>query len=114
MPNSLQARMTRNAISPRLAIRTFSNIDSGGRPAQLLRVADAAPALHSRMRGTGLTDAEENLTELNRFAVLHEKFRNNAGGLGFDFVHDLHRFDDTDNGVFVDLSADVNKWRRVR
>src|SRR6478736_5831468 len=55
MPTSLQARRTLSAISPRLAIRTFSNIAAGG-----LRA---------------LFDDGQRLAELDRLTVLDE-----AGG----------------------------------
>src|SRR5512140_863668 len=68
MPISLHARCTRRAISPRLAMRIFSNIS--------------------------LTDDRERLAELHGLAVLHQD-RHDLPGLGRgDRVHGLHGLDD--------------------
>src|SRR3979409_2028440 len=40
---------------------------------------------------------EKELSELDRLGVLHEHLPYDAGDLGLDFVHDLHRFDDADD-----------------
>src|SRR5215472_1114263 len=70
MPISLHARWTRSAISPRLAIRIFSNT---------ARV---------------LLDRHERLAELHRLAVLDQD-RPDLAGLGRgDRVHGLHGLDD--------------------
>src|SRR5262250_2129706 len=69
MPRSLQAQITRTAISPRLAIRILRNISA--RP-----------------------DREQRLAVLHRASVLHQLADHGAGHLRFDFVHQLHRFDD--------------------
>src|SRR6188472_1762006 len=75
-PSSLHARITRSAISPRLAIRTLRNI---------LRC-----------------DLEEGLPVLHRRAVLDEDAHDRAGNVGLDLVHQLHRLDDAEHRALVD------------
>src|SRR5512137_2033616 len=74
MPSSRQARRIRSAISPRLAMTTFSSI---------VVVPRAA-----------LFDHEQRLAELDRIAVLDQDRDDAPGLVGFDLVHHLHRFDD--------------------
>src|SRR5918995_429765 len=71
-PSSRHARATRRAISPRFAIRTFSNT--------LLR----------RLQ------VDQNLLELHPRAVLDDDLGDLAGLIGQDLVHQLHRLDDPD------------------
>src|SRR5882672_2172302 len=66
MPSSLQARSTRSAISPRLAIRILSNIS---------------------------LDDHERLAVFHPQAVLDQNLRNRAAARRGDLVHGLHRFD---------------------
>src|ERR1700735_1163071 len=68
MPSSRQARRMRSAISPRLAMTTFSIIAS--------------------------FDDEQRLAELDRLTVLGEDRRDAPCLVGFDLVHHLHRFND--------------------
>src|SRR6476469_5256265 len=68
MPISLQARCTRSAISPRLAIRIFSNI--------------------------GLADDGERFAELDGLTILDQQLDDLAGLGRGDRVHRLHRLDD--------------------
>src|SRR5688572_21732910 len=72
MPISLQARWTRSAISPRLAIRIFSNIG-----AILISVDD-----------------QQNLAELDRLGVADDDLRHGTGLGRLDRVEGLHRLDD--------------------
>src|SRR3954471_18311910 len=59
-----------------------------------------------------LAQAEKRLTVLNGFAVFRRDFGNDTATFGFDFVHDLHRLDNADDGVFGDLLAHRNvRWR---
>src|SRR6185503_11312063 len=67
MPISLHARLTRRAISPRLAIRTFSNI--------------------------ALFDPHQRFAVFHRLAVAYQDFHDAAGDRGRHRVHRLHRFD---------------------
>src|SRR4029077_4967184 len=41
--------------------------------------------------------SEKGLSELDGLGVLHQDLPHDAGDLGLDFVHDLHRFDDADH-----------------
>src|SRR2546426_4345867 len=82
MPISRQARWMRSAISPRLAIRIFSNM---------------------------LGENEQRLPVLHRLAVLHEHRFHHAGGVGLDLVHQLHRLDDANRLAFLDGLADLDK-----
>src|SRR5438067_7894187 len=84
MFNSLQARMIRTAISPRLATRIFSNMRSS-RP-----------------------ELKESLTEFDRFGVFDHDLGNHAFGFGFNLIHDFHRFDNANNGFRVHLSPYLN------
>src|SRR6185437_16574829 len=70
MPISRQARWMRNAISPRLAMSTFSNI-----------------ALY-------LLQHEQRLAEFDGCAVGDEDLRHPAGARRRNLVHHLHRLDD--------------------
>src|SRR3954454_3151905 len=88
IPSSRQARITRMAISPRFAIRTFLNKG-------LRRLADH----------------EELLAVLDALAVLDQNFRDRAGELGFDFVHQLHGFDDAERLAFLHAAADLDEVR---
>src|SRR5580700_11275789 len=69
MPRSLQAQITRTAISPRLAMRIFSNMSAR-------------------------TNREQGFAVLHSAAVLHQLGHDSTGDLRLDFVHQLHRFDD--------------------
>src|SRR5467141_660035 len=82
MPISRQARWMRSAISPRLAIRIFSNM---------------------------LAEDEERLPVLHRLAVFHKHRLHHAGGVGFDLIHQLHRLDDANRLAFLDGLADLDK-----
>src|SRR5580698_7866916 len=85
MPRSLQAQMMRRAISPRLAIRIFWNIRLAG------------------------TDREQSLAVFYRASVFHQLGDDCATRLGFNFVHQLHRFDDAQNLAGLDGIADFDK-----
>src|SRR3954463_13652258 len=74
MPSSLQAQITRRAISPRLAMRTFLNMSR-----RLLR-----------------TNREQRLAVLDWLAVGREFLHHFAGHVTFNLVHQLHRFDDAE------------------
>src|SRR5580698_4593210 len=86
MPRSLQAQMTRRAISPRFAIRIFLN----------------GP------------NAKEGFSVFHWLAVLHELALDDSRDVGFDLVHQLHRFDDAENFSRRDVLADAHERRRFR
>src|SRR6185295_3370954 len=90
MPSSLQARMIRRAISPRLAMR-----------------------MRLYMRPLRLLDLEERLVELNGFAIFHKDGGDSAADLSRDFVEDLHGLDDADRGVHIHFAADFDERFRL-
>src|SRR4051794_27451384 len=83
MPSSRHARWMRSAISPRFAMRIFSN--------------------------TGSAQDEQRLAVLHRLAVFHEDRLHHPGRVGFDLVHQLHRLDDADRLAFLDAVADFDE-----
>src|ERR1700677_856474 len=83
IPSSRQARRMRSAISPRLAMTTFSII--------------------------ALFDDEQGLAEFDRLTVLGEDRRDAPCLVGFDLVHHLHRFDDAEYLADFDLHADFDE-----
>src|ERR1700744_4582871 len=76
MPISLQAEITRSAISPRLAISTLRNM-SFPWPWTL-----------------ALLDREQRLSVLHRLTGLHEHLDDLTRSVALDLVHQLHRFHD--------------------
>src|SRR3954471_3231231 len=88
MPISRHARWMRSAISPRLAMRIFSN--------------------------TRLFDGEERLPVFNGLAVLHQDRLHGPGGVRLDLVQQLHRLDDAQRLALGDLLADLDEGRRSR
>src|ERR1700735_509267 len=80
MPSSRQADKIRSAIPPRLAIRIFRNI-----------------GLETRLSGSRLlfailANAKKRLAILNRLSVLDKYANHFPGHVRFDFVHQLHGF----------------------
>src|SRR6267142_3446807 len=88
MPSSRQARRIRSAISPRLAMTSFSIMG-------------------------GLFDDEQRLAELDRIAVLGHDRGDAAGLVGFDLVHHLHRLDDAQHLAFLDFIANLDEGLRA-
>src|SRR6516165_6653706 len=85
MPSSLQALMTRTAISPRLAMRIFLN-----RP-----------------------DGKQSLPVFHRLAVHDQPAFHDAGHFGLDLVHQLHRFDDAQDFAGLNTLAHADEGRRI-
>src|SRR5437879_2220736 len=88
MPISLHARWTRNAISPRLAIRIFSNM--------------------------ALLDDHERLAELHGLGILHQDLHDLAALRRRDRVHGLHGLDDHQGLAGGDGVAHLDERRRIR
>src|SRR5215475_3758134 len=88
MPSSLQARSTRNAISPRLAMRILSNIRAARTPS---------------------LDDHQRLAVFHRLPVVEQDLRDRAGARGRNLVHRLHRLDDQQRVACLDHGADVDK-----
>src|SRR5262245_45528922 len=87
MPSSLQARSTRNAISPRFAIRISSNIS---------------------------LDDHQRLAELDGLAVLDQNLDHRARARRGNLVHGLHRFDDEQRVTGAHAAADLDERTRSR
>src|SRR5690606_1123190 len=91
-PSSLQARMMRSAISPRLAMSTFCIAASG----------------------SGSGDAEHGLIEFHWLTIVDQDGLNDASLVGLDMVHHLHRFDDAQYIAGLNGLADLNERRGLR
>src|SRR3954465_6305674 len=95
MPSSCSARITRTAISPRLATRTRSN------------------TLERRRAGERL-EIEQHLPELDRLAVVDVDRPDDGLEVGLDLVHALHRLEDAERLAGRDAVADLHERRRPR
>src|SRR5262245_64578241 len=91
MPNSLQARWTRSAISPRLAIRILSNI---------------APR-------SALLDHRQRLAIFDRLPILDKDGDDGAGAGRGDLVHGLHGLDNEQGLSRCHLRSDFDEGRRA-
>src|SRR5690606_28319759 len=98
MPSSRQARWMRSAISPRLAMRIFSN---------MAYARGARRRVHSN-------DDEQGLAVFDGFAILDQDLLDHARLVGFDLVEQLHRFDDAQGIAFLDRLADFDEGGRAR
>src|SRR6185312_8128009 len=83
MPSSLQARSTRRAISPRLAIRILSNISD-------LCPGRSAPPKWRLTKGS--LDDHKRLTEFYGLAVLKKDLNHRSRARSRNLVHRFHRF----------------------
>src|SRR2546428_1010161 len=93
MPSSRQAQMMRRAISPRLAIRIFLNMEWEG----------------ARSCRRALPDLEQRLPVLDRLAVRHERLEDLAVAIRFDLVHQLHRLDDAQHLTLLHTLRDLDE-----
>ena len=57
---------------------------------------------------------KERLAVFDRSTVFNQNFFNDTGFLGFDFIHQLHRFDDTQRIAGFDLLADFDEGGGIR
>src|SRR5580692_10066205 len=89
IPRSLHAQITRTAISPRLAIRIFSNM-------------------------LGRTNREQGFPVLHRSAVFNQLRDERTRHLGLDFVHQFHGFDDAQHLPWRDRVPNLDERRRAR
>src|SRR5512140_2294204 len=94
IPSSLQAQMTRSAISPRFAIRIFLNMDE--------RVV------------LPLSDGEKRLAVFHRLPVLDQFLDDLAAGVGLDLVHQLHRLHDAQHLSGLYVVSRLHEWRGPR
>src|SRR5690349_1971257 len=86
MPSVWQARSTRRAISPRLAMTTLSSMSSA--------------------------DHEQRLVELHRLSGGSKHRQHRAADIRFDLVEHLHRFDDPEHVAGFDRLANFDERRR--
>src|SRR3989449_2172196 len=93
MPSSRQAQMMRRAISPRLAIRIFLNMEWEG----------------ARSCRRALPDLEQRLPVLDRLAVRHERLEDLAVAIRLDLVHQLHRLDDAQHLTLLHTLRDFDE-----
>src|ERR1051326_2179750 len=91
MPISWQARWMRSAISPRLAMRTFSMAIIGCRS----------------------FDDRQRLLIFDGLAILDKDLLHDAGFGAGNRVHHLHRLDDHQGVALVDALADGDEGRRA-
>src|SRR5258708_24140256 len=89
IPSSLQARRMRSAISPRLAIRIFSNMT--------LTLLGKARSL----------DDHQRFAEFHRLGVFEQDLHDRARLGGGNLVHRLHRLDDEERVAGLDDAADL-------
>mmetsp|Transcript_11952 Transcript_11952/g.15794 ORF Transcript_11952/g.15794 Transcript_11952/m.15794 type:complete len:90 (-) Transcript_11952:25-294(-) len=87
MPSSLQARNTRSAISPRLAMRTFENMFTGPR----------------------LFDDDKRITKFYWLAVFNQDFNNLTGLCCRNLIHCFHSFNDQQCLTFFNSLTNFNK-----
>src|SRR5690606_3887399 len=88
MPISWQARWMRSAISPRLAISTFSNMPARPRP---------------------LFDDEQRFAVFDGCPGADQDARDTAGARRDDGIEDLHGLDQQQRLAAVDLVADLDE-----
>src|SRR5215467_5562592 len=98
IPSSRHAQMMRRAISPRLAIRIFLNMDGPG----------------ARSCGRGFPDLEQRLPVFDRLSVRHQRLEDLSVAVRFDLVHQLHRLDDAQHLPLLHLVADFGERARPR
>src|SRR5271166_1786524 len=116
MPSSLQAQITRRAISPRFATRIFLNMKEWDwtRSAQTHRLAKQSfrKSIFSTPLST-LADAEQRHPILDRSSVGDERFGEHARDFRLDLVHQLHGFDDAQHLSLLNGIPDPDEGRRT-
>src|SRR5690606_23441150 len=106
MPSSLQARWIRSAISPRLAIRTLSNILSR-------RLAEGRSACRRACPKSVLYNDDVGCAEFDRLPILDEDVCHRPGAGRWDVVHGFPRLDDHQRLPLRDPRADLDEGRRA-
>src|ERR1700685_2287244 len=104
IPSSLQAQMTRRAISPRLAMSSLRNIGSIQGPC--IRTVVVTFTMQKELMQP---ESEEWLAVLHWLAVGDQTLDNLPGRIGFDLVYQLHGFDDAQDLTVLDLVPDLDK-----
>src|SRR5713101_7789081 len=114
-PISLHARMTRRAISPRLAMRTLEIMKKLSVVGCELSGGDnREPTNDNAPKGASNPHGEQLLTVFHRLSVLRIDLDDFTVDVGFDFVHQLHRFDDAKDLPLADVIADGDKRLGLR
>src|SRR5260370_499374 len=113
--NSFTCRGVMICSARDLSSSGFNGVDSSARSSPFTRIVAGRPTLSNRSEAFRCTiwvmaclklkvpcaasamgvHPEEGLSELDRLGVFHRHLANHAGHFGLDFVHDLHRLDDT-------------------
>src|SRR5580704_13207734 len=109
IPSSLQAQMTRSAISPRLAMSSFRNMFPITTRERSYRYCDVCGT-----EGSVHPQSEKRLTVFHRLAVGDQTLHHFTGCVRFDLVHQLHGFDDAQHLAVFNLIADLDKGGRTR
>src|SRR6266446_6724922 len=106
MPSSLQARRMRSAISPRLAIRIFSNMAALilKRDPETSRNRQTGPCAKPRTRSL---DDHQRFAEFHRLGVFEQDLDDGARLGRGNLVHRLHRLDDEERVAGLDDGADL-------
>src|SRR5262245_22822783 len=114
MPRSLQARNIRSAISPRLAIRIFSNMAVQTRDDRGQAIVDSlclSPCLVRRLssvvRSPSSLYDHQRFAEFHRLRVLEQDLDDRAGFGGGNLVERLHGFNDEERIAGLDHRAHV-------
>ena len=63
---------------------------------------------------SALLNLEETLPVFDRLTVLDEDLKDRAFNLRLNLVHDLHGFDDADDGILGDFGVYLNIGRTFR
>src|SRR5262245_45786393 len=98
MPSSCSVRITRTAISPRLAMSTRVNMRR----------------LQDRRTAVGELELEQELPVLDRLGVLRVDRADDARVLDLDLVHELHRLEDAERLAGHDDVSDADERARSR
>src|SRR6266513_3974255 len=109
MPMSRHARWIRRAISPRLAIRIFSNMIRWAAFQPLIWGTVGAPGYLPFLIPTVLADHHQGFAVFDRLTVLDHDRLDHAVLVGLDFVHQLHRLDDADGLSRLDRISDLDE-----
>src|SRR6478672_6376966 len=119
MPSSLQAQITRRAISPRLAIRIFLNmrrvVTRYDCSVAHRRSPGAGPTFGKRTAASGArANGEQRLTIFNRLVIADKCLDHLARYVRLDFVHQLHGLDDAEHLADLHQVSWLYKRRRSR
>src|SRR3954470_24590387 len=108
IPSSCSARMTRTAISPRLATSTRENIVR-----ELRRSRSSAPSQGVQRSAVDGLEFEEELSELHGLRVVDEDRPDNPVHVGLHLVHQLHRLEDAQRLPRADVLPLLHERRRA-